>query len=291
MNIQNELEKRRKTCLGYNAVFIIFIIISFLFFPFLGFISFLLFALDLLFFIFVVRKKSAEYRKFYKENVVKSILKEFFDDLFFDPAGGISKEAIDGTDMMMLGNSFSSNDYISGRYKDIRFEQSDVLIQDVRSTGKQTTTVTYFQGRWMIFEFNKKFVYDMQISEKSFLYSKHKNSLFASKEERFKKIEFEDEAFNSVFTTYAKNEHEAYYIVTPHFMQNLMHFNNAVSGDLLLCFVDNKLHLALNNRKDAFEPSVFKKVELAFERERILNDLSVIIKFVETLRLDNDLFA
>lgn len=291
MDIQNELEKRRKECLTLTAIFFAVLTVGLLSFLILGIVALIVVILDVVFYFIFVNKKDKEYKRFYKEHVVKAVLEEYIDDLVFDPKGGIKKEVIAGTEMMMMGNTYSSNDYIAGRYKDIYFEQADVEIQDVHNNGKNTTTVTYFKGRWMIFEFNKRFAYDMQIKEKSFSYSKRKNKLFGPKEERFKKIDFEDSSFNSVFTTYARNEHEAYYIVTPHFMQNLMEFNNAVPGNMLLCFVDSKLHLALNNNKDAFEPSVFKKTDLARERQSITDDLSIIMKFVEGLKLDNNLFA
>ena len=165
-----------------------------------------------------------------------------------------------------------------------------MCIQNVTSNGKNTQVVTYFKGRWFVFKFNKSFVYDMQIKERSFAYAKVRNGWFKPKESRFKKIEFEDDVFNKTFVTRAVNEQEAFYIVTPHFMQDLMAFNDAVKGNILMCFVDNELHLALNNDEDAFEPSLFKKLDPETDRRMIINDISVITEFVDKLKLDRRLF-
>ena len=291
LELEKELEKRRHEALVYNIIFIAVAAFFVLTFFFIGIFAFVGIILDIVFEIVVVRKKVREFKRFYKENLVKHVLEGYIEDLYFDPQNGIGMDVISDTGMMMLGNRYDANDYISGVYKGTFFEQSDVLIQDVQSSGKNTTTVTYFQGRWMIFSFNKRFAYDMQIKENTFRYSKYKSSLFEPKNERFKKIDFEDSAFNSVFTTFAKDEHEAYYIVTPQFMQHLMEFNDMIKGDLLLCFVNNRLHLAINNNKDSFEPNVFRKINIRNEMGLIKEDLELIFKFVDTLKLDTRLFV
>ena len=62
-------------------------------------------------------------------------------------------------------------------------------------------------------------------------------------------------------------------------------------GKLLLCFIDNRLHIGINDNKDSFEPdSVFKKIDEEKINTRILQDIEVITQFIDELNLDNDLF-
>ena len=256
----------------------------------LGILGMLMVAAGVLYLVLVAGKKQKEYKRFYKNHVVRQVLEEYLDDVHFAPDQGIDKRLIEDTEMMTMGNRYYSNDYIKASYKGTDFFQADVCIQHHHSNGKNSYTVTYFKGRWFVFEFNKNFAHEMQIKEKSFSYSKVKKGVFTPKSEKFTEIKFEDVEFNKVFSTYARNEQEAFYIVTPHFMQNLMAFNNAVHGDILMCFIDNKLHLALHNNQDAFEPGLFTRLDPEADRQNIMRDISVITQFVERLKLDNDIF-
>jgi hypothetical protein len=191
--------------------------------------------------------------------------------------------------MMMMGNRYASNDYISGRYKNIGFAQSDVCIQQVTSNGKHTHTTTYFKGRWMIFDFNKNFAEDMLVREKGFYYTKKKGGWFSLEEEKMKKMELEDAQFNSEFDVFAQNEHEAYYILTPHIMESIRDLNAKISGKLILCFVDSKLHVGVHNNRDAFEPPIFRNIDETVFAD-IQNDIKVITSFVDELSLDRTIY-
>ncbi len=290
MDIYAQLEAKRKSACKATVITIALFVLAFICFFFFFPLGIVLAAAGLIYLFAVTRVKDKEHKSFFKNNVVKAVLEEFLTNVDYKPNEGIAKEIIENTEMMSMGNTYSSNDFISAEYNTVPFYQADVTIQQITHTGKSTNVITYFQGRWFVFEFNKPFASDMQIREKSFSYAKTSGGLFAPKEEKFKKIEFEDADFNSTFVTKARDEHEAFYIVTPQFMQYIKEFNNAVKGDLLLCFIDGKLHLGLNNGSDAFEVSVFEKTDPEQIRKSIVNDISVITQFVDRLRLDNDLF-
>ena len=62
-------------------------------------------------------------------------------------------------------------------------------------------------------------------------------------------------------------------------------------GKLLLCFVNNRLHIGIYDNKDSFEPgTVFKKIDEEKTLKRISNDIEMITQFVDELNLDNSLF-
>lgn len=50
------------------------------------------------------------------------------------------------------------------------------------------------------------------------------------------------------------------------------------------------MHIGLHNKKDLFEPNVYKRINLEEEKQKILIDVKIITEFVDTLDLDNDLF-
>ena len=115
--------------------------------------------------------------------------------------------------MLDTGDRFNSNDYISGTYKNIKFEQSDICIEEKHEErdsdgNKKEVWDTIFEGRVMVFDFNKKFKSTMQVSTSYF----SATSLPSNKQ--FYNVKMEDIEFNKLFTIYAENEHDAFYILT-----------------------------------------------------------------------------
>lgn len=228
----------------------------------------------------------------FKETYVLKSLKSVFTDLNYEPERGLPESVIRNTQMMDMGDRYSSNDYISAKYKNINVEQADVHIQEEhQSTDKDghttTTWVTIFMGRWMIFDFNKNFKANIQVSQKGFGNSRINNWGTKTK---YKKVMMEDQSFNNEFRTYAQSEHEAFYILTPSLMEKIKRLKSTINGKILLCFIDNKLHVGIQNSKDSFEHSIFKKIDEEKVYEEISKDIKLITSFVDELNLDNNLF-
>ena len=234
----------------------------------------------------------SKYKVVYKDYYVKKALESIFTDLVYKPDQGFDESVIRNTEMMDMGDDYESNDYFSGKYKNINVEQADVEITEERertnSDGEEEEyEVTLFKGKWMIFDFNKPFKANMQVKSKLFDNSKIVNW---GKELKFKRVKLEDEEFNKYFIVYAQDEEEAFYILTPHFMDKIKKVSNNISGSLLLCFIDNKLHIGLDNNNDSFEPSLLSNQSDEQINNNILLDIKIITDFVDQLNLDNDLF-
>lgn len=228
-----------------------------------------------------------EYTSLYKNYFVYNALKEIFTDLEYEPEIGISEETLRDTKMIDTSDRYYSNDFIKGKYKDVNFVSSDVHIEEEherkdKDGNTETYYVTLFMGRWFIFNFNKTFKSNLCVTQTT--------SVIRFYEINYEKINLEDEEFNKNFLVYAQNEHEAFYILSPSFMERVKDLSLKINGKLILCFNDNKLYLGLNNYSDSFEPSMYKKVDEAFIKDTIKKDIDVIINFIEELDLDNDLF-
>lgn len=225
-----------------------------------------------------------QYETAYKQFIVKRTLESFFTDLLYIPEKGIDKEVLKNS-YIYTGDIYSSNDYVKGKYKNVLFEQSDVKIVEKReekdSKGNTHTYYdTIFQGKWMIFDFNKNFKYNLAVVQDSIVYPKE-----------VKKIKLENDDFNKKFAVYAGNEEEAFYILTPHMMERLLKLDEDNKGRVSLLFKDNKLYIGLNNYTDSFEPPTYmKKIDEKVEIEKALKDIKSITQFVDELDLDNNLF-
>lgn len=239
-----------------------------------------------------VQKPKQEFTKAFKDTFVLKALQSVFTDLVYEPEKGLDESVISSTQMMDMGDRYSSNDYISAKYKNINVVQADVHIEEEHestdSDGHTTRTwVTIFRGKWMIFDFNKTFKANIQVSQKNFGNSRIKNW---GQKVKYKKVMMEDQAFNNQFKTFAQDEHDAFYILTPSLMEKIKKLAGSVNGKLLFCFIDNKLHIGLQNGKDSFEHSIFKEIDEEKVTNEIAQDIKIITNFVDELSLDNDLF-
>ena len=289
-----EIERLRKKALNKTLICIaVIVVIAIVSFPFLivlpGLIVFFL-ILGIFITTFITAKDRKAFSDMYKKEIVITAFNKVCTDVQFNLDDGIPYETIASTEMMHMGDRYSSNDYITGKYKNINFEMSDVEIEEEhRDSDGDSTYVTIFKGQWYIFDFNKTFKANIQVCEKSFRNSRRK-SLFVKEEEKYKKVELEDIDFNKVFKVYAQNELDAFYVLTPNTMEKIKGVNNKIGGDLLFCFIDNKLHIGLYNNRDLFEASIFKKVDINKATQKTLGEISIITNFVDILSLDNDLF-
>lgn len=299
--LQSEIIRKNKKCniIGL-IVFLIIMILTIIYFkikniPLEMLLATAPFALLIyLFFIMYIKNKSNgkdidKFNKEYKNVFVLKSLNNIFEDIKYNPNNGFKEEYIEKIGMLDTGDSYSSNDYISGKYKNISFEQSDIHIQEEHEEEnedgkKETEWVTTFMGRLMIFDFNKNFKANIQVTSCYF----SANTLPWSK--RFTRVKMEDTEFNNSFMVFAESEHEAFYILTPHFMEKLKEITKKLKCGVMFCFVDNKLHIAIDNYTDSFEYNVFNPINEKEIEESITKDIKLITDFVEELDLDNDLF-
>lgn len=257
-----------------------------------GFVVFFVLSLGIIITAIVTAKPLKEFKLAFKDIFVKKSLDAVFTDLVYEPEKGLDESIISDTNMMYMGDRYTSNDYISGKYKNVNFIQADVHIEEEQTTtdsdGNTTTTwITLFRGRWMVFDFNKTFKANVQVSQKRFGNSKISNW---GENIKYKKVMMEDQEFNNNFRVYAQSEHDAFYILTPSLMEKIKRLSTSISGKLLFCFIDNKLHIGLQNNKDSFEHSIFTKINEEEVINNISQDIKLITSFVDELSLDNDLF-
>ena len=306
MNELNELRKaarnRMLTCIGVVAALGIAAILllwqsgdRFLSFAILPVALPIVLVPGLLLSFWVTKKPRQRYRAAFKDAFVKRSLESVFTELRYEPEQGIPYDTIASTKMMNMGDCFHSEDYVHASYREVRFEQSEVHIQEEHhstdSKGHSSTHyVTIFRGRWMIFDFNKEFRAKVQIVQKGFRTARRKR-FFGKKETLFQKVETESETFNQQFQVYAQNEHDAFYILTPAFMERVQNLAARNKGKLMFCFTGNRLHIAINDNKDSFEPgSVFKRPDEEKLTQKLRGEIAMITQFIDELSLDNDLF-
>lgn len=299
--MQTKILKKNKICnytLGILLLLILFITliivinkrITFVFIIFIIFIE-IIFGIAMMIIIknIINGKDIKIFNKEYKNIYVLNFLKQNFENIIYKPEEGISKKEIKKYNTLNLGDKFTSNDYICGTYKNVKFEQSDIHIQEKyeeedKDGNKIITWETIFEGRYMIFDFNKNFKSNVQVISNDFI----KRSLPRIKNN--KKVKLEDIEFNKMFKIYSEIEHDAFYILTPHFMEKIKKLYKELDAPIKLTFMKNKLHVAVNNGEDSFEYNVLNPINEEEIEQDIIKDIKLITDFVNELNLDNNLF-
>ena len=227
------------------------------------------------------RNEMTTYQRAYKGYFVAQQLAKYFTDIKYDHEKGLDKEILKNTGMIHTGDRYRSNDLVCAKYKNVVFMQADVTIEDEHEDSDgDTHYVTVFKGRYMIFEFPKKFDFKMMVT------SHFEPSCLGAK---MKKIELESTDFNKDFSVYAEDGFEAFYLLDPAFIASVEDLNRAYNKRVALYFVDNKLFIGINNGNDSFEPpNPSEPIKEKAEIEKNSRDIQVITDFVDRLRLDRD---
>lgn len=238
------------------------------------------------------RKEAAEYKKTYKAYFVEQNLAKTFTNLQYQHEAGLNKQVLAATQMINTGDRYSSNDLTMGKYKNVNFTQADVHIEEeYTDSDGDTHYTTIFRGRFMIFEFPKKFNFKLEVVSKFFGVGKvpGRNPQTGRK---FEKFEVESIDFNKKFKIYAEDGFEAFYLLDPSFILKIEKVSAEYDKKMIFCFVDNKLYIGLNEGKDSFEPPrPSKPINEQLEMEKVSHDIKVITDFVDELSLDRKIFS
>ncbi len=223
------------------------------------------------------------YNKFnenFKTKYVVQTINEIkgFDDLRYYQKNGFSWDDVKNMGVVACGDKryFESEDLLFGIYDNIRFKISDVTTKKMVRGNKRNKIKEIFSGQIIcLFQFDDMKVSNgyLQIFEKEFL-----SNMSGWKAEN--EIHTENETFNSRFSVYASDEHNAYYILTPQRMEKIMSFADNINGRVSLVFIDDKLFVAAR-RDSMFDANIDEPV--SNQRAKITEDAKFIQKVKEIL--------
>lgn len=223
-------------------------------------------------------KINTRFQDLVKNQFVSKILDEHFEHHQFEPKGSISPHKINSTGLVRKPDRFRGEDLITGAYKNVAFQVSDVVLTEVRvtSNGKSTTTqyIDYFKGRWYVYKFEKSFEHTIKIVE-----NKYGTSI-----KGLKKYETEMIDFNKKFSIYSSDEQFFYYMMNPYLIEKLLELEGSHRGSIYYCIKDDELHIGVNDSSDSLIVN-FKKEINEKSLERFIEDIVLIKTIIDEFRL------
>ncbi len=235
--------------------------------------------------IFFFGRASAEaskFRKIIKRELIHALLAEEFEEVIYDPKSTIPVSRINGTGTIKRPDRFYGEDYIKGTYKGVGFEVSDVDLKQRVERRDQNGNVhvsyeTYFKGRWYIYKFQKHFDQVLKVVEGRGNYVNRKNLV---------KFDTESIEFNKKFDIFATSQEFGFYLITSSMIEKLLELEKLHRGSILYCFMNNELHIGVNDRKNYLE----FKLKTPINEETLdifMSDIELIPAIINEFRLDS----
>lgn len=225
------------------------------------------------------------FRTIVKSDIITELLKSSFDDVSYFPKSFIQIMRINQTEMIRRPDRYEGEDLITGKYKGVGFEVSDINLKQRVETRDSKGNVhvsyqTYFKGRWYIFKFDRRFKEQLKIGE---------GSSFNMNKRGLVKIDTESIEFNKKFSIFASTQEFGFYLITSSMLEKLMQLEKMHRGSIHYCFINNELHVGVNDNKDYMELSIKKPIN-----EETINsfmtDIDMIPAIINELRLDSQKF-
>ena len=215
-----------------------------------------------------------------KNEFVDKLLNEHFEQSSFSEKAHVSLEKINSAGLIKKPDRFKGEDLISGTYKNISFNVSDVNLierQEVRTkNGTHVTYVTYFKGRWFVYKLPKSFNHIIKIIERN----------NGANLRGLKKFETEMIEFNKKFSIYSSDEQFFFYIMNAFLIERLLQLENEHRGSIYYCFKDDELHIGINDGSDSLSID-FKREINERSISHFVDDIVLIKKIIDGLRLDD----
>lgn len=229
-------------------------------------------------------KIKKEYMTAYKETLVIPILSKKFDHYTYSMDGKVTIN-----DIKNLGiwnkkqESFTvhTEDFLTGTYQGVYYEQTDANIC-YRLSRTSDKTVFVFDGTISKVRFNKK------ISGRLVLRNGSLGGTFS--DGGLPQIKTENTEFNNRFTIHSEDGHDAFYVLTPHFMEYLMKLYNTLPErqrhpKTLVVIFENDTMTILRGGVRMFELSEAKKVDFFEAKELITKEMQDMLEIIDILRI------
>ncbi len=246
---QNPLEEmRKKTKNGIIVVSIVSILIGILLSIVTGYYEFMMITIIAITLYVVLSGNRKEYVKYFKENVVKTFVKEYSENLDYDPLKGIDRMEYDKGQFERY-DRYHSEDLIYGTLQDeYKICMSEVHTEDESTDSDgDTTYTTLFHGLFASVEFDKVVPTNMRLRKNSI-------SLFGNKD----KIEMDSGEFEKKYNVYSTDKIIAMQLLTADIMQMLLDFKekNKLLPEITL--TENHLYIRFATGS-IFEANILKK--------------------------------
>ncbi|MCL2698434.1 MAG: DUF3137 domain-containing protein [Oscillospiraceae bacterium] len=248
-------------------------------------------------FVTAAYKVKKELKCIVSNHIVRGVLSEKFELTTFMPGSHIGQNIIIASGLFPQAgfarggwNRISGSDLVAGIYKGVRFNFSDLHLQEERGSGKNRTVTTIFKGQWLTIEYKKELPAGVTLRARG----GGKMRTHGVGKRAKSDIETENIEFNQKFQIQTRDPHTAFYVLTPHFMEYILRAKQRAGAQAHMNFGTRQVHIALHNGRDLFEPTgknLFATNNIATLKMQMQWDVNYITNVIDELLLNENLFG
>lgn len=225
--------------------------------------------------------KESKRNQVYKQKVMPRLLELVCPGATYNPKGDMPYSVISSSKLLRTGLDYHNEDTIRGRVGNTDFIYGEAKLSHMEGTDKNRHEVIDFKGFVFEADFNKDFNGITVLSSQGFkLWSNL--GLFS----KLSRCHLEDARFEGKYRTYATDDQQARYILTPALQERIMSMNQTFSkelgdADLSMSFHDSRMLIMVPSHTNRFEV----KYSVADVKKDYLA-LTLMIDIVDMLNLN-----
>ncbi len=235
----------------------------------------------------------------FKNTIISKIIAHVDPSLSYSPMGKISRgEFLSSTLFKHRIDRYRGEDLVNGQLDKTKLKFSELHAEYKTTTTdskgrRQTQWHTIFKGLFFIADFNKHFngrtVVLPDSAEKFF--GRLGKKLQEWNVSRDDLIKMEDPEFEKEFVVYGTDQVEARYILSTALMRRILEFKRKMRVPVHIGFVNSNLYMAINIKKNMFEPRILRTL-LSFDLVKdYLEDLLLAVGIVEDMNLNTRIWT
>ncbi len=277
---------------------------------------------SLLYFFTLPTLRSVRNLKSSSKSEIFSVILKFFGDFTFTAKPNISVSQFESTGLIPKYKREENEDYVIGDYEGVKVELFESILSltekntdllKTKEDNKFVTTIT-FQGLFVKFQMNKNFNGKTVVSDGT------------AKTKGLKEVILEDPEFKNIWAVHSDDQVEARYLLTVTFMERLKELNtfisqfndfgsrenifsgtkrklfskrmrskafstrllrNETTDRIQCCFQNDTIFLMIPSDKDFFQSnSIFEPLNFIDDSRKVLNEIGMIFKMVDILKLN-----
>ncbi len=284
-----KLEEERKRVYNKNKIGIFIAAILFIigclllsFIPILGMLLFFAGVIVLVIF----SKDAAKFKKNFKENVVKSMIKqELGVDAVYKMNEGISIDEINSLHIASVPDRYHLEDYIACKYNDVPYEMCDCTLEERHVTydskgNRHVSYQKYFMGRVIKIDFKRNLNMELRVVN---------NPTIGFSSGNLVKFETEVIDFNKKFKCYASSKEDGFYLLTPMLIQKMNELESMYRGGIYYIISKGIFYVFINNSGNSLEVSLSKPLNDK-QIAKIKSDILIGASIINEFRVDADKF-
>ena len=214
----------------------------------------------------------------FKEKVVGVIVKSY--GLNFNAYSGLKLDDFFKIYDVYV-NRHNAEDMIYGQIDNTQFKLCDFYAAKEVKGEKNTTTTVKFQGILLKAEFKKELNATIYVCDK-----KRTSDLRSDGEQ----ATMDNPKFNELFKTYTTDQIAARYALTPKLMENLSRLRTKFNAPLSAVFLKNEIYIAIDLRKDSFEPDLKKPINSNESVQNYISSISDFSQIMHDLELNKNIW-